>query len=133
RAYSESCKRWRERLGNPTYLPIAARVWRSTMYALMWGFRVSREREAAFRQAYGSDGDWARLFRRSTGFLSTELLESESKGDEQRFLTVDRWASVEDYEAFRAARQAEYHALDQVCDALTEQETFIGAFASVAP
>jgi heme-degrading monooxygenase HmoA len=102
------------------------------MYALMWEFRVSREREAAFRQAYGCDGDWARLFRRSAGFLSTELLEGEHKGDERRFLTVDRWASVEDYEAFHAARQAEYHALDQVCEALTERETFIGAFTTVA-
>jgi heme-degrading monooxygenase HmoA len=102
------------------------------MYALVWEFRVSCEREAAFRRASGSDGDWARLFRRSAGFLSAELLAGERKGDERRFLKVDRWASVEDYEAFRAARQAEYHALDQDCEALTERESFIGAFTTVA-
>ncbi len=40
------------------------------MYALMWEFRVSREGEAAFRRAYGPDGDWARLFAGAQGTLA---------------------------------------------------------------
>lgn len=100
------------------------------MYTLVWAFLVNAEHEAAFRQAYGSDGDWARLFRRSAGYRGTELLTRE--GDKQRYLTIDSWSSRADYEAFHAAWHAEYQALDQVCEALTEQETFIGAFASVA-
>jgi hypothetical protein len=57
------------------------------MYALVWEFRVSGEHDVAFRQAYGPDGEWARLFRRGAGYLGTDLLEGESEGGERRYLT----------------------------------------------
>jgi hypothetical protein len=49
-----------------------------------------------------------------------------------RSVKIDRWAMRAGDDAFHVAWQAEYHALDQVCAALTEQETFIGAFTVVA-
>ena len=101
------------------------------MYALMWEFRVSREGEAAFRRAYGPDGDWARLFRRSAGYLGSELLKGESDGDERRYLTIDRWTSREDFEGFHGVRHDEYRALDEACETLTLEETFRGAYSAV--
>ena len=102
------------------------------MYALVWEFRVSGERDAAFRRAYGPDGDWARLFRQGAGCLGSDLLVGEDEGEQRRYLTIDRWASRADYDAFHSTWQAEYRALDQACESLTEQETFIGAFTSIA-
>jgi heme-degrading monooxygenase HmoA len=99
------------------------------MYLIVWGFRVKRGQEAAFRRAYGQEGEWVRLFRNSTGYLSTELLWDER--DEQRCLTIDRWSTRAAYEAFRTQWQDEYSALDAAYESLTEQETLIGAFTAV--
>jgi heme-degrading monooxygenase HmoA len=126
------CQRCSEWLGNEAWLLVSARRRRTMMYALVWEFRVNREREAAFRRVYGAEGDWARLFRRSAGYLGSELLEGESGGDERRYLTIDRWASRENFESFHGAWQDEYRALDKACEALTVEETFRGAYSAVA-
>jgi hypothetical protein len=102
------------------------------MYALVWEFGVSGKRDAAFQREYGPDGDWARLFRQGAGYFGSDLLVGEDEGGQRRCLTIDRWASRADYDAFHAAWQAEYHALDQACESLTEREMFIGPFTSIA-
>ena len=89
-------------------------------------WNVPTEHVVAFRAAYGSDGDWARLFARADGYLGTELLF-----DGVRHLTIDRWRTRADFEAFKARYSAEYEALDARCDALTGSETRLGAFDSV--
>src|SRR5262245_34417168 len=99
------------------------------MYVIVWEFRVKRGQEEAFRRAYGPDGAWVRLFRRGAGYLTTELLWDE--GEAQRCLTLDRWASLAAYEAFRTRWQAEYRALDGASAALTEQEALLGVFSGV--
>jgi quinol monooxygenase YgiN len=96
------------------------------MYVIVWEFRVKPAQQDQFRRAYGSNGDWIRLFQRSAGYLGSELLADES--DDLRFLTLDRWCSRAAYDAFRAAWQDDYHALDRVCETLTEHESEIGAF-----
>jgi hypothetical protein len=45
------------------------------------------------------------------------------------YLTIDRWASEDDFRAFRKDHDAEYEALDRACDPLTSRETRIGAYA----
>lgn len=96
------------------------------MYIIVWEFRIKRGEEVAFQRAYGPDGEWVRLFDRGEGYLGTELLQDER--DEQRCLTLDRWASPAAYAAFRAKWQEEYRAVDQACESLTEHETLIGTF-----
>jgi heme-degrading monooxygenase HmoA len=44
------------------------------------------------------------------------------------YLTIDRWASQEDFRAFRKSHDIDYEALDRSCDALTSRETRIGAY-----
>jgi heme-degrading monooxygenase HmoA len=100
------------------------------MYIIVWEFRVKRGQEATFGRAYGPDGEWVRFFRRGAGYLSTELLRDER--DERRYLTTDRWSSRAAFDAFRAAWQAEYRALDEAYESLTEQETLIGMFTVMA-
>ena len=55
---------------------LAIPVARESTYIVVWEFQVKKECQAEFVAAYGPDGDWARLFRRSPEFLGVELLGS---------------------------------------------------------
>jgi heme-degrading monooxygenase HmoA len=96
------------------------------MYVTLWEFVARPGREADFERAYGPRGRWAELFREGQGYLGTELWRGEG-----RWLTVDRWSSEEDYARFRAARLAEYEALDREMEGLTEREKHLGAFTAL--
>jgi heme-degrading monooxygenase HmoA len=100
------------------------------MHTILWEFRVSAERRAAFEAAYGADGPWALLFARAKGFLSVELLRCGDEAD--RYVTVDRWRSRADFEAFKRDFGTEYAALDRQLDGIAERETRIGTFDSAA-
>ena len=96
------------------------------MFVVVWQFQIAEEKIADFEAAYGPEGAWARLFRSSPSYLGTELLrDAYIPGS---YLTIDRWASEEDYRAFRREHDGEYEALDRGCDALTERETRVGAY-----
>ena len=100
------------------------------MYVIIWAFRPRAGRERDFEQAYGPAGRWAALFCEATGYHGTDLLRAADGSG--RYVTVDRWQSGTDYQAFRVARQAEYEALDRECEALTASEELVGAFVAVA-
>ena len=59
-----------------------------------------------FERAYGSNGDWAQFFRQGNGYIGTELLRDIEELD--RFLVIDRWESIDAYNAFIAENEAEY-------------------------
>ena len=100
-------------------------------YTCIWDFRVRPERQAAFETDYGPDGTWASLFRRAEGYLGTTLLRD--RADPLRYVTVDRWQSIEAYQAFRARFSREYDELDRACAGLTSQETALGEFTARRP
>ena len=95
-------------------------------YVRVWRFRPLPNRVAAFEEAYGPEGDWARLFRTADGFLGTTLLKRN--GEPAEYLTLDRRVSPEAYEAFRRARGNEFSALDRRCEALTALEEEVGSY-----
>ncbi|HEY3515651.1 MAG TPA: antibiotic biosynthesis monooxygenase [Gammaproteobacteria bacterium] len=97
-------------------------------YTYIWAFEVHPEHVVAFRWHYGAGGAWTQLFRRARGYLGTQLLEDQT--DSVRFVTIDTWSSVEDYEAFRTAYASEYAELDRLCEGFTVRETLIGHFTS---
>jgi len=101
------------------------------MHVILWEFQAKKGREPEFERAYGPAGDWARFFQRGEGYLGTTLLTGES--GRGRYLTLDRWTSRGAYEAFRDANAAEYAALDRRLEALTERETWLGAFVETPP
>jgi heme-degrading monooxygenase HmoA len=96
------------------------------MYCALWEFRVQPGSEAAFESAYGPDGDWARLFRRDSAFVRTELLRDRSRPG--RYLTADFWTDAGAFAAFRKTFGAEYDALDRRCEAYTLSERKLGEF-----
>ena len=74
------------------------------MIALVFRYEV-RDCEA-FERAYGPEGDWAQFFRQGRGYVGTELLHDVEEPD--RYLVVDRWESIEAYNAFLAEHHDEY-------------------------
>jgi len=89
----------------------------------VWRYRVRAEKTEAFQRAYGLEGAWVELFRRSEGYVSTELLRDAT--DPAVFVTIDRWESRSAYDAFRKKFADEYLALDSVCSAFTEDEELL--------
>jgi heme-degrading monooxygenase HmoA len=96
------------------------------MFVVVWQFEIAEEDVAAFETAYGPEGTWAQLFRTSPNYLGTELLRDAYVTGS--YLTIDRWASEQDFRAFRKDHDPAYETLDRSCDALTTKETRIGAY-----
>jgi hypothetical protein len=109
---------------------LALPVTRESTYIVVWEFQVKAECEAEFMAAYGPDGEWARLFRRSQEFLCVELLGSV--GNAGRFFTLDHWGSASGLEEFLAANATAYDVLDRRFGGLTVWERRIGGFPTEA-
>ena len=97
-----------------------------TEYVIVWEFWVRQDRETEFVEKYGPQGDWARFFRRSKGYIRTELVKDVAA--DHRFLTLDYWQTEEEFKRFREQNLAEYERLDKEFEGLTEKETRLGAF-----
>jgi heme-degrading monooxygenase HmoA len=98
------------------------------MFVVLWMFEAKAGAEEDFARVYGTEGDWARLFRRSPGYVTTELIRDVAVA--RRFVTIDRWESREAFERFKAAAQPEYEALDARSKQLTRDERLIGHFGT---
>jgi heme-degrading monooxygenase HmoA len=98
-------------------------------FLVIWEFTVREDKETVFEQAYGPDGEWARLFRRDPAYAGTELVRDSKR--KRKYLTLDYWASQEAYDAFRERHLAEYKAIDAKCEAMTESEREIGRYGMV--
>lgn len=78
------------------------------------------ESMTAFLDAYGADGDWAKLFRRGAGYVGTQLYRDIGTPD--RFITIDRWTDESAWRAFLDAWSDEYAVLDAELDGLGASE-----------
>jgi heme-degrading monooxygenase HmoA len=83
----------------------------------MWRYEVVPGREAEFERAYGSAGDWARLFARSRGFRGTRLYRDVETP--AAYLTVDLFEDHEAWARFLESHRDAYEDLDGRCSALT--------------
>lgn len=93
------------------------------MFVVIW--RYEAREAAAFAKFYGASGPWEKLFVQAPDFLGTELLA----GHGGVFVTIDRWTSEAAYDAFLAARRADYLEIDARAEGLTLLETLVGRFA----
>jgi len=99
------------------------------MHIIIWEFTVREEHIREFISAYGSDEDWAKLFRRADGYLGTELLRFSHEPN--IFLTIDRWESATCFETFQERFSAEYRKLDTHFEGYTSSEEKLGIFSEV--
>jgi len=100
-----------------------------SMFVILWQFDIAEDKLAAFEESYGPAGKWAQLFRASSEYYGTELLRDQHVPG--RFVTVDRWSSLDAFVAFRRDHDADYEALDRASDSLTSAEVRIGSFEVV--
>jgi heme-degrading monooxygenase HmoA len=92
----------------------------------IWKFRPPEGRLQDFAEAYAADGPWAVLFSKANGYRGSVLLRPE-KGDGW-WMTIDRWDSLADFEAFGRDFGEEYRALDVELESVAGEEEFVGAF-----
>lgn len=92
----------------------------------IWKFRPPEGREGEFALAYGSDGPWPALFGKARGYVGTELHRPLESGG--WWLSIDRWGSLADFEAFQRQFGEEYRALDMQLEGVAGEEEFVGAF-----
>ena len=100
-----------------------------TRFTAIWEFRVGEKSQLEFEKSYGFAGAWAQLFRLSPEYLGTDLLRDP--GHPGRYLTLDHWTSRDAFQRFKHDHHADYAALDQRCEKLTETEVFLGDFTNV--
>jgi quinol monooxygenase YgiN len=93
---------------------------------VVWEFRARDGMHAEFESRYSSSGAWALLFRRAEGFEGTTLMRDAT--DPGRYLVIDAWRDAACLAAFKQAHGPEYARLDAECEALTEDEIYIGTF-----
>jgi len=94
------------------------------MHIIIWQFTVQEEHIQEFTSAYGSNGSWANLFRRSEGYLGTQRLRSSNEPN--NFLTIDRWENATCFETFLERFGAEYKKLDTQLEGYTSSEKNVG-------
>jgi hypothetical protein len=104
-------------------------IYSIVMRQIIWEFRVAVEHRQAFEAFYGSEGEWALLFGRSTEFSGTVLLQDPAVAG--RYLTIDSWTEASAFDRFMEAYASEYKALDAQCEELTEYEMKVGAFETL--
>ena len=97
------------------------------MIALVFSYEVRDV--AQFESAYGPEGDWASFFRDARGYIGTELLRDvENPG---RYLVIDRWESIDAYNAFLAEHRDEYMRRSDESSFHYVQELRFGTFENV--
>ncbi len=94
------------------------------MYRIVWEFDARPDQLEKFEQVYGPEGQWAKFFRNSADYVSTELFRSTVSA--HRFVTLDCWRSRAAYESFRKSYGEEYSQLDQWCERIVAHERTLG-------
>jgi heme-degrading monooxygenase HmoA len=104
------------------------RITEKKMHIILWEFVVKPDKIDAFVAAYKATGDWAQLFRLADGYEGTELLSSIDSPD--RFVTIDRWRSLEDFARFQQQFGEQYRTQDKQLEGLTLSEQKLGTFTT---
>jgi len=99
----------------------------TSRYTYLWEFLVAPDRIEEFKHHYGPTGSWVTLFRRSPGYIETLLLQDSA--NPRRFITIDRWESLDAYQSFHSRFSREYAAIDEVCQHLTITEIPLGRYS----
>jgi heme-degrading monooxygenase HmoA len=99
-------------------------LWSNTgVFVRLWEYEVPGDRATAFTAAYAADGAWGKLFDRAAGFLGTELYRDAARSD--RFLTIDRWQTEQDWQSFLHAFGPAYESLDARFEGLAVAERLL--------
>jgi heme-degrading monooxygenase HmoA len=101
------------------------------MFVALWEYEVKPGGEERFENAYGPDGEWARLFRNDSSYSETRLLRDPFRP--AIYLTLDFWSSRQAHEKFLAEHGVEYQTIDKASAGLTSSERRVGWYEMAAP
>jgi heme-degrading monooxygenase HmoA len=96
------------------------------MFLIIWQFETDEAHVEQFKSAYNTDGAWAQLFRRSAGYIRTDLACDVNAP--LTYFTFDYWRTAQDFQNFQDTHAEEYRRLDRSCDSLTKRESKVGEF-----
>jgi heme-degrading monooxygenase HmoA len=96
------------------------------MYIIIWKYKVNEDFKNEFEMLYGSSGEWVKFFKRSPHYFGTELIKNE-----EIYITIDRWDSIENYKEFLNLNKKEFDIIDMKGERLTESENLIGKFKTI--
>ena len=96
------------------------------MIYILWEFTVEPGHCDEFETAYGTEGVWARLFRRDSAYRETILIKDNAQSG--RYLTIDVWEDKDSYLRFKDRFADDYATIDKECERLTSAERQIGMF-----
>jgi heme-degrading monooxygenase HmoA len=100
------------------------------MIEVVWEFVVKEEARGQFELAYGPGGAWSKLFARCPGFRGTTVLRDTKTP--RRYLTIDLWDTLAQWEQTLAEHKAEYSSLHATFGDWTESKTQVGIFRVLA-
>ena len=98
-------------------------------FVYIWKYTVKEDKIYEFTKTYGEEGEWVKLFRKSSDYILTQLLNVIN--DPFRFITIDRWKNKEARDNFIKLHRSEYQELNERCNNLTIKEELLGEFYSV--
>ena len=96
------------------------------MLQIVWEFHIQPRKRKQFEAGYSSNGTWARLFRKSPGFVETILLQD--RRIRYRYFTIDIWKTLAAFRSFKKKFRKDYESLDKKCQGLTVEERCLGEF-----
>ena len=97
-----------------------------TEFVYIWKYIVKEENIDEFLTAYGTKGEWIRLFKKSNDYVQTKLFRYSI--NQSVFITIDYWKNKEARDRFISTHQSEYDEIDKRCENLTLKEEFIGDY-----
>ena len=92
------------------------------------GYAVGNVDLTAIRAAYGPDGSWAELFRRSPEFIDLELVADDAPA---AYVTIDRWQNEAAWSGFMDTYRSDYEDLDVRLETLTVSELLVARGTAV--
>ncbi len=98
-------------------------------YMYIWEYFVDPQKDASFREFYGPDGPWVRLFCQGEGYVGTRLYRDRQRRG--RYVTVDRWKSHAAFRKFKDQFANEVDELDRTGATLTLRERPLGQFQAI--
>jgi len=102
----------------------AVGLWsKAGVFVRLWEYQVPDDGAAAFTAAYAPDGAWGQLFGSAAGLLGTELYHDAGRGD--RYLTIDRWQTEQDWRSFLHAFGSAYESFDTRLEGLALAERLL--------
>jgi heme-degrading monooxygenase HmoA len=96
------------------------------MIEIVWEFVVKEESRGHFELTYGPGGPWSKLFAICPGFRGTTLLRDVGK--QCRYLTVDIWDTIDQWERALAENKADYADLEATFADWTDSRNKVGIF-----